>query len=88
MLFLIICYETFLTEITYNIWWLDSDAIIHIFNTIQGFLIIKKSWTMERIMVLGNRLKDEVKVIGTFRLLLDTYFSLNLHKICYVSTFS
>ena len=33
------CLESNLTEVPYNTWWIDFGCIVHISNTMQGFLI-------------------------------------------------
>ena len=38
--YIYVCFESNLTEIPSNTWWLDSGATTHISNTMQGFLSI------------------------------------------------
>ena len=39
--FVSVCFESNLTEVPSNTWWLDSGATTHISNTMQGFLSIQ-----------------------------------------------
>ncbi|XP_028106007.1 uncharacterized protein LOC114305086 [Camellia sinensis] len=52
--------------------WIDSGATTHITNDMQGYLSTRKLKESERFVYMGNRLKAEVVVVGTYRLILET----------------
>ena len=73
-----IYFESNLTEVPSNTWWIDSGATIHVSNTIQGFLTSQTIKPNERVIFIGNQVKAPVETIGTFHLFLDTRYHLDL----------
>ncbi|KAL6327955.1 hypothetical protein AAG906_031299 [Vitis piasezkii] len=71
-----VCYESNLAEVPSNTWWIDSGATTHVTNLIEKFLY------------MGNRLKVEVVVVGTYRLLLEMGHQMDLLNTFYVPSIS
>ena len=83
-----VCFESNLTEVPSNTWWIDSGATIHVSNTMQGFLTTQTINQNEKFIFMGNRVKAPVEAIGTFRLFLDTGYHLDLFQTLYVPSIS
>ena len=71
-------FESNLFEVPSNTWWLDSGATTHVFNVIQGFLTIQSINPNENFLFMGNRKKAPIEGIGTYRLILDSEYHLDL----------
>lgn len=80
----LICFELNLVEVPSNTWWINSDANIHVFNTMQGYLSTRKPNPTQRFISMGNSNKAEVLAIGTYHLILDSGFCLDLFQTLYV----
>ena len=83
-----VIFESNLTEVPSNTWWIDSGATVHVSNTMQGFLTTRTILPNERYIMMGNRAKVPVKAVGTFRLVLDSGFNLDLFHSLYVPSIS
>ena len=83
-----VCYESNLSEVPNNTWWLDSGATTHVTNTMQGFLTIRTTKSRNDFLFMGNRMKAPVEGIGTYRLVLDTGYQLDLYDTLYVPSIS
>ncbi|KAK3003892.1 hypothetical protein RJ639_020226 [Escallonia herrerae] len=59
-------------------------ATVHITNSLQGFLSVKKLNKGKRNVLVGNGEKAQVEVVGTLRLVLESGFNLDLIDIVYV----
>ena len=77
-------YESYLVNISPNSWWIDTDAIIHITNSLQGYLTSKILSKREQTITLRNGTKLKFEAIGTLRLILDTGFIMDLVDTVYV----
>jgi len=77
-------FETNIVEVPNNTWWLDSGATAHVSNIMQGFLSIQPIKGTEKYLYMGNRMKARIEGIGTYRLILDTGYCLDLEKCLYV----
>ena len=86
--YIYVCFESNLTEIPSNTWWLDSGATTHISNMMPGFLSIQTINSNENFVLMGNRVKAPIEVIGTYRLLLDTNKHIDLFQTFYVPSLS
>ncbi|WVZ07203.1 hypothetical protein V8G54_020549 [Vigna mungo] len=75
---------TNIIEVPNNTWWLDSGATTHVSNIMQGFLSIQPIKGTKKYLYMGNRMKARIEGIGTYRLILDTGYCLNLEKCLYV----
>ena len=79
-----VCFESNLIEVPSNTWWLDTGATTHVSHISQGFLTIQPIKESEKFLFMGNRMKAQVEGIGTYRLILDTGYCLDLEKCLYV----
>ena len=79
-----ICFKSNLTEVPSNTWWLDSGATTHISNMMQGFLSIQTINSNENFVLMGNRVKAPIEVIGTLHLFLDTNKHIGFFQKFYV----
>ncbi|KAK3007962.1 hypothetical protein RJ639_013793 [Escallonia herrerae] len=61
-----------------NTWWVDTGATVHITNA------LKKLNKRDRNVLVGNREKDQVKAVGTLRLVLESGFNLDLVDTVYI----
>ncbi|KAK2991714.1 hypothetical protein RJ640_001217 [Escallonia rubra] len=65
--------------------WLEKKgATVHITNSLQGFLYVKRLNKGGRNVLVGNREKAQVKAVGTLRLVLESGFNLDLVDTVYV----
>ena len=83
-----VCFESNLTEVPYNTWWIDSGSTTHVLNTMQGFLMTQTINPNENFIFMGNRVKAPVEAIGTYHLFFDTGHHLDLFQTLYVPTVS
>ncbi|KAK2972148.1 hypothetical protein RJ640_018216 [Escallonia rubra] len=67
-----------------NTWWVDTGATVHITNSLQGFLSVKKLNKGDRNVLVGNGEKAQVEAVGTLRLVLESGFNLDLVDTVYV----
>ena len=81
-------YESNIAEVPNNTWWIDSRATTHITNSIQRYLTTREPKESERFILMGNRLKAEVVVVGTYRLILETAHQMDLMETFYVPSIS
>ena len=84
----LVSFESNLIEVPNNTWWLDCGATTHVSNMMQGFLTIQTINPMENFLFMGNRMKALVEGIGTYRLVLDTGYHLDLYQTLYVPSVS
>ncbi|KAK3002114.1 hypothetical protein RJ639_021723 [Escallonia herrerae] len=79
-----VCYESYTIDAPLNTWWVDTGATVHITNSLQGFLSMKKLNKGDRNVLVGNGEKAQVEVVGTLRLVLESGFNLDLVDTVYV----
>ncbi|WVZ17437.1 hypothetical protein V8G54_010419 [Vigna mungo] len=79
-----VSFEANIIEVPENTWWLDSGATTHVSNIMQGFLSIQPIKGTEKYLYMGNRMKARIEGIGTYRLIINTGYCLNLEKCLYV----
>ncbi|KAK3031161.1 hypothetical protein RJ639_035184 [Escallonia herrerae] len=79
-----ICYESYTFDASLNTWWVDIGAIVHITNSLQEFLFVKKLNKGDRNVLVGNGEKAQVEAVGTLRLVLESGFNLDLVDTIYV----
>ena len=84
----LVCYESNLIDSHHNTWWIDSGTTIHVANIMQGFLSLRKTMGSEHGIYSGNGMRSHVEAVGTFRLVLETNFVLDLENTLYVPSFS
>ena len=83
-----VCFESNLTEVPHNSWWIDSGCTTHVSNMMQGFLSTRTIKPNEKFVFMGNREKVPVEAVGTYRLILGTGFYLDLMDTFYVPSIS
>lgn len=64
-LFSFVCYESNITDVNINTWWIDSGSTIHITNSLQGMQNLRKPVGSERTVLSGSRMGSHVEAIGT-----------------------
>ena len=84
----LVCHESFFVEAPNNTWWVDSSSTIHIVNSMQGFLNLRKPKGNKQCIYSRNRMCSKVEGIGTFLLILKTGYVLDLNNVFYVPSFS
>jgi hypothetical protein len=65
-------------------WWIDSGAIIHVVNSLQGLSMRRTLPRGERILRVANGEEVEVEAIGELPLEISNGFTLYLHDVLYV----
>ncbi|KAI5409610.1 hypothetical protein KIW84_055153, partial [Lathyrus oleraceus] len=84
MFYVSINFESNLIEVPNNNWWLDSGATTHVSHIMQGFLSIQTIKGSEKFLYMGNKMKTQIEGIGTYRLILDTGYHIDLKSCLYV----
>ena len=79
-----VCFESNLTVVPHNTWWIDSGCTTHVSNTMQGFLTTRTISQNEKFVYMGNGERVPVEAVGTYRLILDTGHHLDLFETFYV----
>ncbi|KAK3024423.1 hypothetical protein RJ639_043381 [Escallonia herrerae] len=79
-----VCYESYTIDAPLNTWWVDTGATVHITNSLQGFLSVKKLNKGDRNVLVGNGEKAQVEAVGILRLVLESGFNLDLVDTVYV----
>jgi hypothetical protein len=69
-------------------WWIDSGAVVHVTNSLQGFRTRRIQQRGERRLRVANGVEAEVEAIGEFPLELNNSFILHLHNMLYVPSLS
>lgn len=77
-----------LIEVPNNNCWFDSSDTTNISNMMQRFLSIQPSNPIKDFLFIGNRMKALIKGIGTYHLVLDTRYHLDLFQALYVPSIS
>ena len=83
-----VCFESNMTQVPSNTWWIDSGSTIHVSNSMQGYLSIQNMKENEHFIVLGNGTQVPVVGVGTLRLSLESGHCLDLFDTFYVPTIS
>ena len=83
-----VCFESNLTEVPHNSWWIDSGCTTHVSNMMQGFISTRTIKPNEKFVFMGNREKVPVEVVGTYRLIFDAGFYLDLMDTFYIPSIS
>lgn len=81
-------FESKLTNVPSSTWWIDTAANVHVSNSMQGFITIQTTNPSENFIFMGNKDKAPVEAIGTFRLILDSGYQLDLCQTLYVPSIS
>ncbi|KAM2147950.1 hypothetical protein ACFX1Q_004634 [Malus domestica] len=80
----LVCFETNNTKFAKDSWWVDSDASIHVTNSLQGFINKRVPRKDEISVIVGTGDKAAAKFIGTVRIKLESGFILELQDVFYV----
>jgi len=83
-----VCFESNLTEVPHNTWWIDFGCTTHVSNMMQGFLTTRTIKPNEKFVFMGNKEKVQVEAVWTYHLILDTGFYLDLLDTFYVPSIS
>ena len=75
-------------DVNHNTWWIDSGSTIHISNTLQGIRNLRKLVGSEQNVLSGNKVGSHVDSIGTYNLVLDNVYVLDLERTFYMPSFS
>lgn len=84
----LVCFESNLAEVHYNVWWIDSGYTTYVSNMMHGFFTIQIINPNEKFIFMGNRVKALVESIGTYCLILDTKHHLDPFQTPYVPSVS
>ncbi|KAK1415826.1 hypothetical protein QVD17_31614 [Tagetes erecta] len=76
--------ESFNINVPSNTWWIDSGSMVHITNSLQGFLTIRMLERNQRTVRMGGGEPLNVEGIGTMQLLMKTGQCLELKDTLYV----
>lgn len=84
----LVCYESNFIDTHYNTWLIDSGTTVHVANIMQGFLSLRKLTGSKQDIYSGNGMCSHVEAMGTFRLVLENGFQLDLENTFYIHSFS
>ncbi|KAM1466750.1 hypothetical protein ACFX2I_031921 [Malus domestica] len=79
-----ICFESNLVEISFDTWWFDTGATIHVTNSLQGYISKRVPNKDEVLVFVGNGARVAVEFIGVVRLELFSGFLLDLVDVAYI----
>jgi hypothetical protein len=79
-----VCFESNLVDIPLNSWWVDTDASIHVTNSLHGFKSKRRPYDGEVAVYMGNGEKALVEFIGVVNLPLAFGGVLVLDDVVYV----
>ena len=77
-------FESNLTNVPSSTQWIYTAANVHVSNSMQGFITIQTTNPSENFIFIGSKDKAPVEAIGTFRLILDSGYQLDLCQTCFV----
>ena len=75
-----VCFESHSVSVCSDTWWIDTGSMIHIANTMHGFLSIRNPHPSEHKVLPGNGIGSNVEAVGTFRIVLSTNYVLDLEQ--------
>lgn len=84
----LVCFTSNLSKVLYNTWWINSGRTTHVSKTMHRFLMVQTININEKFIFMGNRVKAPVEGIGTYCLILDSGYHLDLFQTLYVSSVS
>lgn len=76
--------ESFNINVPINTWWVDSGSMVHVTNSTQGFLTIRKLERNQRTIRVGDGDEHNVEAVGTVRLLMKTGHCIELYDTLHV----
>jgi hypothetical protein len=82
-------YITFIDDSIYVIfslstWWIDSGATLHVYNSLQGFVMKTSTRKGEQSLKVANGKEAYVEAVGSIVLHLHSGFKLHLNNVLYV----
>ncbi|KAD6120226.1 hypothetical protein E3N88_11497 [Mikania micrantha] len=80
--------ESFNLNVPTNTWWFDSGSMVHVTNSTQGFLTIRRLERNQRTLKLGDRKELFVAAVGTLELILKTGLCIKLYDTLYIPEIS
>jgi len=78
--FTFVCYESNMTSINHNTWWIDYGSTIHVFITIEGMQNLGRSIGNENCIYLGSKMSSMWRPLGHEIWFLSSGFILSLEK--------
>ena len=76
--------ETNIVDVHANSWWLDTDATIHVTNSLQEMTNKRRPPKHEEFVYMGDGSKVKVEFFGMIKLRLATESFLLLHDVTYI----
>ncbi|KAD4983110.1 hypothetical protein E3N88_19781 [Mikania micrantha] len=80
--------ESFNLNVPTNTWWFDSGSMVHVINSTQGFLTIRRLETNQRTLQLGDGKELSVAAVGTLELIMKTGLCIKLYDTLYIPEIS
>ncbi|KAK1406103.1 hypothetical protein QVD17_41389 [Tagetes erecta] len=80
--------ESFNVNVPSKTWWIDSGSMVHITNSLKGFLTIRMLKRNQRTVRMGGGEPLNVEGIGTMQLLMKTGQCLELKDTLYVPRYT
>ncbi|GJZ20337.1 putative RNA-directed DNA polymerase [Tanacetum coccineum] len=73
-----VSYESFFINVPSNTYWIDSGSMVHITNSLEGFLSKRMLQKGERTIRVGDGYERHVEAVGTLKLILKSGFIMYL----------
>ncbi|KAD3337387.1 hypothetical protein E3N88_32907 [Mikania micrantha] len=80
--------ESFNLNVPTNTWWFDSGSMVHVTNSTQGFLTIRRLERNQRTLKLGDEKELSVAAVGTLELIMKTGLCIKLYDTLYIPEIS
>ncbi|KAD4385252.1 hypothetical protein E3N88_25420 [Mikania micrantha] len=80
--------ESFNLNVPTNTWWFDSGSMVHVTNSTQGFLTIRRLERNQRTLKLGEGKELSVAAVGTLELIMKTGLCIKLYDTLYIPEIS
>jgi len=74
----LVCFESTSNKVPHNTWWIVSGCTIHVSNMMQRFISTRTINPNSKFVLMRNKEKIPVQSIGTYRLISNTGFHLDL----------
>ena len=84
----LVYYESNITDVNHNTWWINSSSTIHVSNILQGLQNLRKLMGSVLTILSRNKMCWHIEAIGTCKIALSSGFVLDLVKTFYVPSFS
>jgi len=76
--------ESLYVQYSKSTWWIDSGALVHVANSLQGFCSMRTTQRRERQIKVANGVQVDMEAIGDVSLELANSFILLLRDVLYV----